>query len=262
VVAGTLALAIWLTRHGRSPWLAALYGLWPGLSLSLFRDLVEPLAYCLVAVAILVFSTERRGRLVVSCALLACALLTRETTLVFPLVLAGVVAVRDRSWRRPAAFAVGALAPVVVWRIVVTQWLDSSTLEPAGGWKVLAPLYGMRAWWPWDETHWLMALTVDLPFLLLAACALVLVRRGAANWGVVLLLANVALFVVFIPRTVTIDYAAAGRNAIPALLAALYAAPAVRSRAALAAAAVVLSPVWFIAVASALGLRWLDYVSL
>jgi hypothetical protein len=262
VLGGTLAVALWLVRNRRSAWFAVLYGLWPGLSFAVFRDLTEPLAYALVACGFLVFDPRRRSRLVASSALFAGALLTRETSIVFPIVLAGALLRHDRTWRRPLAFLAGSLAPVLVWRVFVTAWLGSSTLEEAGGWKVLAPFYGLRAWWPWDDIHWLIVLTVDLPFLALAAGALWLARRRGFAVPLALLLLNIALFVVFIPRTVVIDYGAAGRNAIPALLSAIYCVPLVRSRVALGVSSAVLSPLWFIVVAEALGLFWLDYVSL
>jgi hypothetical protein len=262
VLGGTLAVAVWLLRRRHSAWFAVLYGLWPGMSFAVFRDLSEPLAYLLVACGVLAFDPARRSRLMISSGCFAAALLTRETAIAFPVVLAAALAWHDRSWRRPLAFLAGALVPMVAWRVFVTLWLDSSTLEQAGGWKVLAPFYGLRAWWPWDDLHWLIVFTVDLPFLALAAGAAWLAWRRSLSVPLALLLVNVALFVVFIPRTVVIDYGAAGRNAIPALLSALYCVPLVRNRLALGAAAAFLSPLWFIVVAEALGLRWLNYVTI
>jgi hypothetical protein len=204
-----------------------------------------------------VFAPERRARVVASCALLAAALLTRETAIAFPLVLAGVLGAR-----RGVPFLVGALAPMLVWRFVVREWVHATVAQETGGWKLLVPFYGMRAWWPWDSLHWLIAWTLDVPFVLAGVGAVVLVRRGVLSWQLALLLLNVALFVVFLPRIVAIDYGGAGRNTIPALLSALYCIPLVRSRAVLVLGTALLSPLWFIVVASAVGLPWLNYVSI
>jgi len=38
VLAGTAAVALWFLRRDFSPWPALLYGLFPGLALTVFRD--------------------------------------------------------------------------------------------------------------------------------------------------------------------------------------------------------------------------------
>src|SRR5438270_896754 len=49
IVGGTLAVSAWLKRKRLSPWFALIYGLYPGLFVSLQRDLAEPMAFALVA---------------------------------------------------------------------------------------------------------------------------------------------------------------------------------------------------------------------
>jgi hypothetical protein len=246
-------LALWLLRRGRSPWFAALYGLWPGMVFAVFRDLSEPLAYFLAALAVLVFDVRSNRRVAAAAALLAVSMLTRETTIAFAFALALALAIADRRWLRPLAFLAGALLPMVAWRVIVTQWLHATTIDHTGGSKVLLPFYGMWSWHPWDANHSLIYWTVDVPFILAGLGALYLLwRRTSIVWAVLVLL-NVALFVVFIPHVVTIDYGAAGRAAAPALIACLYAVPAVRSRLVLGAGAFLLSPVWFVLMAYVLG---------
>lgn len=58
IAAGTYLVGLWLRRRGISPWLALVYGLSPGLFVSLQRDLEEPLAYALVALALLVYGSN------------------------------------------------------------------------------------------------------------------------------------------------------------------------------------------------------------
>lgn len=255
VGAGTWAVARWLVRHGRPPWFAVLYGLWPGLVFSVFRDLSEPLAYALATIAVLLFD---RRRVWPACAVLALAALTRETVIVF--AIAGAVALWPER-RRALGFLAGALAPMVLWRIVVTQWLHATTLDHTGGLKVLIPFYGMRSWWPWDDQHWIVFWTADVPLLLAALGGLLLLYRRRALPASVLLLLNVALFVVWVPHAVTIDYGAAGRNVLPALLGALYCIPYWRSRGGVLGLSVLLSPVWFLVVAWLVGAPGLDLVT-
>jgi hypothetical protein len=256
--AGTWAVGLWLQRHGRAPYYAVLYGLWPGMIFTVFRDLSEPLAYCLAAIAVLVFD---RRRVWVACALLALALLARETAIAFAVAGAVALWLEDRRWRRPLAFAAAAIAPMVVWRVIVYEWLRASPLESAGGARVIIPFYGMRAWWPWDAQHRLIALTADLPLLLAAVGGLYLLYRRRALPSAVLLLLNVALFVVWIPKGIVIDWGAAGRNVAPALLGFLYCIPYWRNRATLLGLSALLSPLWFLFVAWLLGLPGLDLMT-
>jgi hypothetical protein len=259
---GTAAVALWLVRRGRTPWPAALYGLWPGVVYAVFRDLSEPLAYCFAALALLVFDPRSNRRLAGAAGFLALSLLTRETTIAFVVGLTAAIALHDRSWRRPLAFFAGAIAPMIAWRLAVTAWLHVTTIESAhSGLKILLPFYGMYSRYPFDVQHKLIFYSVDLPLVLAGAGALYLVYRRRELGLALLTVLNVALFVVFLPKNVTIDWGAVVRNATPALLAALYLVPAIRSRLVLAAGAFFLSPVWYLIVAAWLGVRGLRFAT-
>jgi hypothetical protein len=260
ICVGTAAVAWWLLRRGRSSWFAAIYGLWPGLVFTVFRDLSEPIAYALVALAVVCFDLRYTRRLGGAAALFALALLTRETAIVFPLVAGAALVLHDRTWRRAALFVAGALGPMLAWRVALTLWFHVTTLERAGGWKVLVPFYGMAKHWPWDPVHWLMLWTLDVPLVLAGAVAVYLLYVRRATLGAVSVLLNLALFVVFIPRHITVDYGAAGRNATPVVLAALLILPALNRRVA-ALVAAVLSPLWYLAIATSLGLAGLQLVT-
>jgi len=248
---GTWALALWLRRRGRSPWFALLYGLWPGLVYAVVRDLSEPVAYCFLALALLLFD---RRRLWPSAALLALSLLTRETAIGFVLACALALAVRGGGLRRPLAFVAAAVGPTVVWRVVVSAWLHTTTFESTeSGWKAIVPFYGLYSRSPLDWQQWLLVWTVYLPMLAVAAGALLLLARHRDFDVALFVLVNVALFVVFLPKNVTIDWGAAARNTTPALLAAICCGAAVRSRLLLLGGAVLLSPLWYLFVAYLLG---------
>jgi hypothetical protein len=250
VLAGTLAIALWLVKRGFSPWPALLYGLYPGLIVTAFRDLTEPLAYGLAAFAVLVFDRKQGRRLVLSALLFALAVLTRETIVPFALAGAAALALEDRRWRRAATFAAATCGPLLLWRLIVMVWLDTSTQEVGHerGW--ILPLHGIWSWWPFDGDHWLIALTVTLPALAAAAGALVLLRSRQCVVLAGLLLVNILLYVVWLPRAVYIDQAAASRAAIGVVLAAMYCVPvwwsASRGRVVVAAGAFAFSIGWYL----------------
>jgi hypothetical protein len=257
VLAGTVAVALWLLTRGFSPWPALLYGLAPGLIVGVFRDLTEPLAFGLAALAVLAFDHERTRRLALSALLFACAVLTRETIVPFALAGAAALALEDRRWRRAVAFAAATCGPLLLWRLVVALWLNESTQEVGHerGWVL--PLHGIWSWWPFDGAHWLIVLAVTLPALAAGAGALVLLRRRRCLVPAGLLLVNVLLYVVWLPRAVNIDEAAASRAAIGVVLAALYCLPVwwrwSRGRLLVVAAAVAGSLGWFLIAAALLG---------
>jgi hypothetical protein len=274
VCAGTCALALWLHLRGAPTWPAVLFGLYPGLIFTVFRDLTEPLAFALVAFAVLAYDDRRTGRLVASATLFALALLTRETVLPFALAAAAALVVADarrtgarswRSFRRGVAFALGACLPLVAWRLVVAAYLDLPTQERGGGgWAI--PFHGIRSYAPYDAQHQLIIFAVVVPAILAAAGGVLLLRRLETRVAGALLLVNVLLYVVFLPDSVDVDYGAAGRAAIGVVLAAAYCVPAWWTtrlrRAVVGAGAFLWSIAWFLLVASHYGLPGVDLITL
>lgn len=243
VVGGTLALAFFLRRHGLPPALALMFGLFPGLVLSVLRDLTEPLAFGLAAAALVVFDARSKRRLLASGALFGLAMLTRETVALFPaiLALALLVGVGDvTSWRlrfrwgnlgRSAAFAALAFAPLFIWRQIVAAWLPHASTQESfvGDHEVvhgtkgailtaLAPLHAIAKQWPWNGDDVTTLLTVVVPALIWAGIAVALLVRGKVTLGPLFVLANVAVFVVFVPTPIAIDYASLGRASLGVLL--------------------------------------------
>ena len=243
-VGGTLAVAFLLRRSGLPPSLALLYGFFPGLIFAVLRDLTEPLAFGLAAAGLAVFDSRSKKRLLGSAALFALAMLTRETVALFPAILTVALLVGAgttvASWRdrlqtlnvvRAAAFAAIVFAPLFAWRHVVGIWLNTTSVQersaggPAGGViHSLAPFHAMAAQWPWSAEDVVDLLTVVLPAVVWAAIAIVLLRRKAtvAPWFV---LANVAVFVVFLPSSIAVEYISMGRASIGIVLAVLIALP-------------------------------------
>jgi hypothetical protein len=104
---GVWAVARLLEGWGANRWWALVYGLWAGFLLSVRLDLPEPLAFGLVAWAIL---ANERGKPLLSSLLYALALFAKEVTIVF--VAAQLLAdVTRRRWDRAALLAAVALLP-------------------------------------------------------------------------------------------------------------------------------------------------------
>jgi len=252
-VGGTLAIAFFLRRRGLPPALALLYGFFPGLVLAVLRDLTEPLAFGLAAAGLLVFNPNSKLRLLGSASLFGMAMLTRETVALFPAILALglLVGVGTASqWRerfrwgnlaRAIAFAEIAFAPLYIWRHLLTTVVvpHATTQEPFVGGEhhvlsgaagtaitALVPFHAIAGQWPWNGEDVTNLLTTVLPALVWAAIAVALLRRNLTvePWFV---LANVAVFVVFLPTPIAVDYGSLGRASIGILLAALVTLPQV-----------------------------------
>jgi hypothetical protein len=257
VLAGTAAIALWFVKRGFSAWPALLYGLFPGVIVTVFRDLTEPLAFGLAALAVLAFDRTRTRGLVLSAVLFALAVLTRETIVPFALAGAATLALHDRRWRRATAFAAATCGPLVLWRLIVMLWINQSTQEVGHerGW--ILPLHGIWSWWPFDSDHWLIVVAITVPALAAGAGALMLLRRRQSPILAGLLLVNVLLYVVWLPRAVYIDDSAATRAAVGVVLAALYCLPAWwsarRGRVVVATGAIAFSIGWYLIAAVLFG---------
>jgi hypothetical protein len=245
-VGGTLAVAFFLRRRGLPPLIAVLYGLFPGLVMAVLRDLTEPLAFALAAAGLVVFDSRSNRRVLGSACLFALAMLTRETVAVFAgiltvaLLLGAGTAVS--TWRdrvrlanvvRAIAFGTIAIAPLFVWRHIVEIWLSHPATQerPAGG-PAGGMLYSLVPFHAVASQHLAgdlvtNVLSVVVPALLWAGFAIALLRRrrSVAPWFVI---ANVLVFVVFLPTPIAVDYGSFGRAAIGIVLSVLVLLPQVR----------------------------------
>lgn len=250
VAGGTWALAAWLKRRRVSPWLALIFALYPGVFSALQCDLVEALAYALVALAVYLFDFGGRRRVIASGAVFALAMLTRETTVVFAVIYGltllapGAVSVsgagsirawlsrlRDAwhgdwrtTWRPAATFFATAFVPVVVYKAWLLWWLGDPGMR-ADQYPLRLPFAGLFDYWPWNGNQYLQIECVILPALICAGVGLYALARQQWHAAVVALLANIVLFVFFLPGGSYDNLFGSGRVTTGVVLAALLAVP-------------------------------------
>ena len=236
---GTLVMATWLRRKGVSPWLALIYGLYPGLFIALQRDLNEPLAYALLALAVYLFDFGGRRRLIYAGLAFALAILARETTAVFA-VLYGLVLLAPRPfpgigvrlWKPSRARLVQAatllglaLAPALLYRLFLRLWLGNADV-PADVAPELIPFRGILSYWPWQGPQIIAAAAVVAPALICAAAGVYALWRRVWRVEVFILLANVQLFVVMLAAGSFPDIISSARVTAGVAPAALFCIPA------------------------------------
>lgn len=110
--AGTWVVGELLARWGVNRWYALTYGLWVGFSLAVRLDLPEPLAYGLVAGAILAFE-QNRTRL--GWVLFGLAVFAKEVTILFVLA-ALLVYVSRRDWQAALGLFLISVLPYAIFQ--------------------------------------------------------------------------------------------------------------------------------------------------
>lgn len=237
IAGGTLAIAAWLRRKRVSPWLALIYGLYPGVFVTFQRDLAEPLSYGLVALGIYLFSLGGRWQLLGSPAAFALATLSRDKAVAFAALYGLAVLVRHVGWdarakrltkleidiRGAAVFASVLGVPVLGYLLFLKLWLHSvpSPIRQLG-----APLSGVTAAPPLSANEVMAVVCVYIPSVVcLVMCAWALVR-GFRQIEVFVLLMTVLASVVFVNAEYYHDvFGGLLRVSVGVLLMALYCIP-------------------------------------
>lgn len=239
VAGGTLALGAWLRRKHMSPWFSLLYGMYPGIFVALQRDLNEALAYALVVLAVYLYDLPNRRAFLGAAISFGLASLTRESTLVFPVVYA--ISLCGLPWRRDAevngppqhrwisaVFIALCFAPFVLWKAFLWHWLGSIG-RTGGVYPQPIPFRGLLSYWPWGSDGTEQAVAVVLPAIICLSFCLGTLWRRRWQPEVWILLLNVLLFVVFLNTKSYVEYYASGRVAAGVVVAALYCLPVFHS---------------------------------
>ena len=128
VAVGTAVFVRLLRRRNLSPWWSLLFALNPGMILEVQMDLALPMAMAFAAGAWLCWESRRMWA---ASALLAAALLTRESAVLFviPLVAAEAMAKRGRG----AAILSLSVVPFLAWQVILRQWLGATGMAASAG---------------------------------------------------------------------------------------------------------------------------------
>ena len=167
VLAGTFSLALFLIRHGASPWLALLLGLSPAVFVGVDRDLNEPLAFALVIAALLLVDS---GRWLWGALLLGLAGITRETT--SDLCRCAPDRGGDRRWADPSArfrshrIRGDRISPfVLVHAFLLAEYGSNPKGDPT---LTLIPFQGLFGRLPWGAAELEEVYAVVVPLTLRA----------------------------------------------------------------------------------------------
>jgi hypothetical protein len=234
-------VAAWCSLKGLSPWLGLVYAFFVGNVVAFTRDLNEPLAFALVAVAVYAYERWPRQRLWAGL-VFGLSALGRESTLIF-----GALYVLRYLWEemrrrgrpgrlgRVGAFTALVFAPALLWQGFLIAWLGRSGLGQGTG-LINFPFSSL--WNIYRQTG-LKDLTLEVvevvvvPGLVCMGAGLYFLwrsREARLRPEVWALIANALLFVVLLPLGSMIDIYAAGRITIPIVLAAIYSLAHVSSR--------------------------------
>lgn len=247
IIATSAMLSLWLERAGTVPWYSFIYTGYVGTLMAFSRDLSEPLTSMLAVAGVI--SWERR-RLPLASVLLALAVLSKETALLYCAVCA-LSALLRRDWRA-LPWAVASVVPALGWQVVLLSRFGRMPLLSGPPMDAFWPLAGISQHLSLDPGRLSALVVVGVPALVLFAWGLWRMAKGGASLVIWLITAH-ALAVMYMPSPVYDHIMHAGRNASGLVCSVALAAPLLRpwQRRLTLAWWVVPSLVWLIPI-----LRW------
>lgn len=229
VVISTYFLGLWFKRNNISPYFSLIYALYPGMHTAIQRDLTEPLAYTFVIIGIFLFFSKPIYKLIFSSIFFSCALLTREITVLFPLVL-GVklfFSFEDKSVHLNKSIGNGlifcfiTLMPFILYKLYLLVWFGSSGYIP----RMIPPFYGILKFFPFGPPQLQQIHTVIIPAIILGTLGFYFIKRGYFNFEIITLLINILFLVVLLVPEAYLGSGSSGRLSIGVVLAALLCLP-------------------------------------
>lgn len=159
---GTWIVGELLARWGVNTWYALTYGLWVGFTLSIRLDLSEPVAYALVAGAILAWDRKKH---LISYVLFGLSLFAKEVTVLF-LIAAILTALLQRSWRDLIGLVLISLLPFGIFQIWLMDVFGQAGIGSGGAMATsfeFIPLMGLFRIWLASPTYGLAMMIVFIP---------------------------------------------------------------------------------------------------
>ncbi len=184
-IVGAWAAAAWLVGRRRAPGWALLYGLWPGVVVTVRNDLTDGIAYSLVAVALLLIDSPRKSRPVLASGVMAVAMFARQEVAIYTAMMALGLALGlfgDESSRvapvrhrvtAAVRFVATSSVPFGAYLLFLSHWLASTPNPPPNPLSMPAPEVVA------DVFLLLVPSVVALWALLPSGCG----WRSATTWG-------------------------------------------------------------------------------
>lgn len=229
IIISTYFLALWFKRNNLSPYFSLIYGLYPGIHLATQRDLTEPLAYTFVIIAIFLYYSEARYKLILSSVFFASALLTREITVLFPLIYGVDFFLKfqknsislKKNFKDGIIFCLISFTPFIFYKLSLIFWLGTSSRH----FFELIPFYGILKFFPFGLSQLQQIQTVIIPALITGSLGSYFIRKGHFNSEIIILLLNISFLVIFLADGSFLEAVASGRISIGIVLAALLCLP-------------------------------------
>jgi hypothetical protein len=163
---GTWIVGELLFRWGISPWYAMTYGLWVGFTLSIRLDLPEPVAYALVAGAIL---AQERKKNLISYILFGLGLFAKEVTILF--VAATLLSLLlQKKWSHLVSLLSIAILPYCIFQYWLLQVFGQAGIGSGGAMATsfeLIPFMGLFRIFSFSAVYGMAMLIVFVPSLIL-----------------------------------------------------------------------------------------------
>jgi len=175
---GTWLVARILALWGINPWFSLIYGFWVGFGLGVRLDLPEPLAYTLIAAALLASESARKP---LSWMFYFLALFAKEVTLLF--VFAAVLScLWQRRWKESITLVMVTLVPFFLFQAWLWSVFGSPGLGSGGAMATsfeLFPYMGLWRIWTFSHLYFLGMALVFVPAIVLPSMwGLIVSLRG------------------------------------------------------------------------------------
>lgn len=165
---GTWVVTRLLVGWGVSRWYGLVYGLWVGFVMSVRFDLPEPLAYGLVALAILFIQRDKKT---LGWGLFGLALFAKEVTILF--VAAQLLAdVLEKRWKDVLGLGLLALAPFALFQVWLWRMFGQPGINSGGAMATpfeLIPFNGLFRVAPFSREYFIVLLVIYTPFIIFPA---------------------------------------------------------------------------------------------
>ena len=158
---GTWVVTILLVRWKINPWYALVYGLWVVFWGAIRLDLPEPLAYALVAAALLSIENEhhRRGWVFYGLAIFA-----KEVTLIF-VAAQGLVYLLRKEWLRATGLAIVAVFPFLLFQLWLWQVFGVPGIGSGGAMATPFERIPLMGLWKIGEYSMVYLLAMSIVFI-------------------------------------------------------------------------------------------------